>query len=108
MPWIELRFGISHPAWHWTSILLHVYGSDAAAIEAVPNLFAEFEAEREQGGVDGILAKQAGNMGLGTFAPRSRSSATRSPPAITRQRAIWRYSKDQLSYCREKHPCLLP
>jgi hypothetical protein len=52
--WVELRFGICSPAWHWTRILIHVYGSDAAAIEALPKLFTEFEADCKQIGVEGI------------------------------------------------------
>ncbi|WZO98595.1 hypothetical protein EP7_000175 [Isosphaeraceae bacterium EP7] len=56
MRWVELRFLISNPAWHWTRILLHVYGSDQAAIEALPELHREFLAERAMIGVDGIEA----------------------------------------------------
>lgn len=56
MRWVELRFLISHPAWHWTRILLHVYGSDQAAIEALPGLHREFLAERDVIGVGGIEA----------------------------------------------------
>jgi hypothetical protein len=52
--WVEGRFLISHPAWHWTRILLHVYGSDQAAIEALPQLHREFLAQREELGIDGI------------------------------------------------------
>jgi len=52
--WVELRFGISHSAWHWTRILLHNYGSEQAAIEALPELHREFLAERAQIGVKGI------------------------------------------------------
>jgi hypothetical protein len=54
--WVELRFLISHPAWHWTRIFLHVYGSDQAAIEALPGLHQEFLAERAVIGVGGIEA----------------------------------------------------
>jgi len=52
--WVESRFLISHPAWHWTRILLHVYGSDRAAIEALPQLHEEFLAQRAVLGVKGI------------------------------------------------------
>jgi len=52
--WIELRFLISHPAWHWTRILLHICGSDLAAIEALPQLHEEFLAQRATLGVEGI------------------------------------------------------
>ena len=54
MRWVESRFLISHPAWHWTRILLHAYGSDRAAIEALPQLHQEFLARRTIIGVEGI------------------------------------------------------
>ncbi len=57
MRWVELHFLISHPAWHWTRILLHVYGSDAAAIEALPHLHELFLAQRAALGVEGIEAE---------------------------------------------------
>ena len=40
--WINMRFGISDNEWHWTRIRLHVYGSDAAALEAMTSLYEEF------------------------------------------------------------------
>ena len=43
--WIETRYLISHPAWHWTSILRHIYGSDSAALAALPDLFAQYKSE---------------------------------------------------------------
>ena len=55
--WVELRFLISHAAWHWTRILLHAFGSDAAAIEALPGLYREFLLQREALGVEGIEAE---------------------------------------------------
>jgi hypothetical protein len=57
MQWIELRFGICSPAWHWSRILLHHYGSAQAAIEALPSLYNEFETDRARDGVDGIDAR---------------------------------------------------
>jgi len=56
MDWVELRFGICHSAWHWSRILLHHHGSDHAAIEALPGLFRDFVAERDQAGLVEILA----------------------------------------------------
>jgi hypothetical protein len=53
--WVESRFLISHPAWHWTRILLHAYGTDRAAIEALPQLYQEFLARRAAIGVEGIV-----------------------------------------------------
>jgi hypothetical protein len=52
--WVEARFFISHPAWHWTRILLHIYGSVRAALEALPQLYEEFLAQRAALGVEGI------------------------------------------------------
>jgi hypothetical protein len=40
--WLSERFLIFHSAWHWTRILLHTYQTDEAAIEALPDLFAEY------------------------------------------------------------------
>ena len=42
MRWVELRFLISHPAWHWTRILLHEYGTEEAAFAALPTLYRVF------------------------------------------------------------------
>ena len=56
--WVESRFLISHPAWHWTRILLHVHGSDRAAIEALPALYREFLSQREALGAEGIEAER--------------------------------------------------
>ena len=53
--WVESRFLISHPAWHWTRILLHVYRTDRAAIEALPQLYQEFLAHRAVVGIEGIV-----------------------------------------------------
>src|SRR5262245_59906823 len=55
--WVELRFLISHAAWHWSRILLHVYGSDEAAIAALPGLYREYLSQREAVGADGIEAE---------------------------------------------------
>jgi hypothetical protein len=52
--WVESRFLISHAAWHWTRILLHIYGDDWAAIQALPELHREFLARRAEVGVEGI------------------------------------------------------
>jgi hypothetical protein len=49
--WIESRFLILHPAWHWSRVLLHVYGSDQAAFEALTQLHEEFVAQRAALGV---------------------------------------------------------
>jgi hypothetical protein len=57
--WLEVRFGIFHPAWHWARILLHEYGSEPSAIAALPELFEAFDQERKQIGVDGIEARHA-------------------------------------------------
>lgn len=56
MRWVELRFLISDPGWHWSRILLHIYGGDQAAIEALPELHREFLVERAAIGDDGIEA----------------------------------------------------
>jgi histidine triad (HIT) family protein len=55
--WVEMKFLISHPAWHWTRILVHVYGSDRAALNALPGLYAEFRAFVTERGVDFIDAE---------------------------------------------------
>jgi len=52
--WVEMKFLISHPAWHWTRILVHVYGSDRAALDALPGLYAEFLAFVAEHGTDFI------------------------------------------------------
>jgi hypothetical protein len=57
MRWVELRFLISHPGWHWTRILEHVCGGDRPAIDALPSLYREFLACRAALGVEGIEAE---------------------------------------------------
>jgi hypothetical protein len=52
--WAESRLLISHSARHWTRVLLHVYGSDRAAMDALPQLYREFLAQRAELGVGGI------------------------------------------------------
>lgn len=55
--WVEMRFLISHPAWDWTRILVHVYGSDRAALDALPALHAEYRAFVDERGADCIDAE---------------------------------------------------
>lgn len=57
MRWVELRFLISSPAWHWTRILLHVYGSDREALDALPALYEQFLELRASIGSQGIEAE---------------------------------------------------
>jgi hypothetical protein len=52
--WVEMKFLISHSAWHWTRILVHIYGSDRAALNALPGLHAEFRAFVAEHGTDFI------------------------------------------------------
>ena len=54
---IALKFLIWHPGWHWARILLHVYGSDLEAIQALPVLYAEYEATYAAMGMKGIEAE---------------------------------------------------
>jgi hypothetical protein len=54
MRWIEMKFMISHPAWHWTRILIHIYGNDRAALDVLPELFSEFSAYVAQHGAASI------------------------------------------------------
>ncbi|MFT3766701.1 MAG: hypothetical protein QM820_14480 [Minicystis sp.] len=55
--WVELRFGVFSPAWHWTRILVHVFGSDEAAIAALPELCRSYLHDRDELGSKGIEAK---------------------------------------------------
>ena len=52
--WIEMRFVVSSPAWHWTRILLHEYGTEAHCIAALPKLYSEFKADLATHGLDWI------------------------------------------------------
>lgn len=53
--YLESRFLISHPAWGWPRILLHVYGSHRDAIAALPGLYRDFLEMRAAVGVQGII-----------------------------------------------------
>lgn len=55
--WVELQYLIFDPAWHWSRILLHKYGTDRKAFDALPGLYSRFIADREEKGVDGIEAE---------------------------------------------------
>ena len=52
--WIEGRFLVSSPAWHWSRILAHTFGSDQAALAALPGLYEAFFADLDSLGADGI------------------------------------------------------
>jgi len=45
--WVQERYLICHSAWHWTRILLHVFGGDEAAIQALPELFLEYQRTKK-------------------------------------------------------------
>ena len=69
-PWIELRYGISDPAWHWTGILIHAFGSDTAALHAIPSLFSEYRKALVAVGVDEIERAHAVRFPRGVEQPR--------------------------------------
>jgi hypothetical protein len=52
--WVEGRFLIFSPAWHWSRILVYTFGSDQAALTALPALYEEFFADLDSLGADGI------------------------------------------------------
>lgn len=74
--WIEVRFGISDPAWHWTSILVHAFGDERAALSALPSLYTEYRAAVDQDGLDGIERTHATQFAdgakRGPFVPGAR------------------------------------
>jgi len=57
MRWVEMKFLIRHPGWHWTRILLHNYGSDLASLRALPSLYEEFLDDLERLGSTGISSE---------------------------------------------------
>jgi len=58
MEWVQRRYLVFHQAWGVDRILLHFYGSDRAAIGALPGLHAAFLADRAVLGIDGIIASR--------------------------------------------------
>lgn len=46
--WLSKKYLIFHAAWHWTRILRHVYQNDETAIQALPDLFAEYLQESKE------------------------------------------------------------
>ncbi len=52
--YLSLKFLISHPAWHWSRILVHVYGNDRQAMLALPGLFRDFRNELKAKTTDAI------------------------------------------------------
>lgn len=55
--WVELRFGIFNTGWHWTRILRNAFGSDEAAVGALPELYRSYLRDRDELGAAGIEAK---------------------------------------------------
>ena len=84
MRWIESRFLISHPAWHYTRILLHAYGTDRAALDAIPELHKEFVAVRASIGREGVEAQHRRRF-LAEYGREwhEPEHTTTSPPLVT-------------------------
>ena len=40
--WVEYRFGVFHPGWHWSRILHHFYETEEKALDELPELYQEF------------------------------------------------------------------
>ncbi|MFB6814691.1 hypothetical protein ACFCV8_09100 [Streptomyces sp. NPDC056347] len=57
MRWVEVRYGVFHPAWSWARILLHHHDDDRAVLDVLPSLFREFLADRDAYGDAGIEAR---------------------------------------------------
>lgn len=79
--WIETKYLISDPAWHWTSILRHVHGSDSAALAALPDLFAQYKSETN-GCSDDVLSERHRQAFLEAFGDGGHSPG--DPPASER------------------------
>jgi hypothetical protein len=52
--WVEGRFLIFSPGWHWSRILVHAFGSDEAALTSLPSLYDEFFVDLDLLGSKGI------------------------------------------------------
>jgi hypothetical protein len=65
--WIETRYGISHPGWHWPRILVHSTGSHFSAIKLLPSLFDDYLAD----------------IAAGRFHPGKSTSPDHSEPTST-------------------------
>ncbi len=48
--WIEMRFVIKAPDWHWPQIILHEYRNDQSCFDALPDLYGEFLRDQAQMG----------------------------------------------------------
>lgn len=55
--WIEVKFKLSNPAWHWTRIMVHHYGNDQKACEALPKLYRQYLLDYRKIGPLGIQKK---------------------------------------------------
>lgn len=71
--WVQGKFGISHPAWHWTDILLHETGSHKEALGIVAGVYdelVEFLKSHSSDEVDQWSAAQvSARRGNKLFAP---------------------------------------
>ena len=73
--WVWLRFGICHPGWSTTRVIVHACGGQSAAIAAYPRLVRQFLAERDTfGGPAGLWA---------TVRQQFPPDAYRAEPALT-------------------------
>ncbi len=82
-PWIHGHFLIFHQAWSPGRILLHSYGSDRAAIAALPRLYEAFLVARDKPGIEGIntwrdrrLEQAYGRDAIGLLGHQPESSPT--------------------------------
>ncbi len=82
MEWVQRQYLVFHQAWGVGRILLHFYGSDRAAISALPALHAAFLADRALLGIAGITASRDQRLteAYGPFEPGLVGHAPESSP----------------------------
>lgn len=73
--WVEEKFNISSTSWGWDRILLHTYGSENSAVEALPSLFKDFVNDIEVLGEEGILQKHKNRFHSGERVPANTSTS---------------------------------
>lgn len=67
--WLEVRNNISHPGWGWDRILVHSAGSEEAAIQSLPQFFAQYCDELTRGIFDPNTARER-HFGLSSREPK--------------------------------------
>src|SRR6201991_4224397 len=102
--WVQERYLICHSAWHWTRILLHVFGGDEAAIQALPELFLEYQRTKKGNAWKNSLP----NVTKQSWQPMARIGMNLSRPTHLFDRGVASLNREAVSSQSPGLPLRLP